>query len=61
MVKEDIIQNWKQVDVQEINNLLNHFDIEKREFVGVELAKVSTVEGLNRDTYNTFDFGNRRQ
>ena len=47
MVKEDIINKWKKVDVGEINNLLRNFDAETKEFVNVELELVSQIYGLS--------------
>lgn len=45
MIKEDIIQKWKKVDVNEINNLLRNFNAETKEFDNVELELVSQIFG----------------
>lgn len=36
LIKEDIIAKWKQVDVNEINVLLRHFDPDKKEFINIK-------------------------
>jgi hypothetical protein len=41
LVQEDIIQKWKKVDVNEINNLIKNFDTDTKEFQNVELEMVS--------------------
>lgn len=44
LVKEDIIKQWKQVDVKYINHLHANFDLEQAKFVNVELEEVSIIQ-----------------
>lgn len=43
LIKEDIIKKWRKVDMNEVAHLLRNYDIEKSQFTGVDLEKVSVV------------------
>lgn len=44
LVKQDIIKQWKQVDMKYIYHLHANFDLEQAKFVNVELEEVSIIQ-----------------
>ena len=43
LIKQDIIKEWKQVDMKYIHHLHANFDLETAKFVNVELEEVSII------------------